>query len=118
VSDLKEAFIKTFLDIERADTQKQRTVGLQNRDKLGDYEALLLDFDTHGSHSIWMKDTSIPLDIVFLSEGEVVAIREGVPNSTEKMTHSCDKVLELNRGKASDLGISEGEDLSDVISDV
>jgi uncharacterized membrane protein (UPF0127 family) len=118
VSDLKEAFIKTFLDVDKADTQKQRTVGLQNKENLGDHEALLLDFDTHWYHSIWMKDTSIPLDIVFLSEGEVVAIREGVPNSTEKMTHYCDKVLELNRGKASDLGISEGEDLSEVIEDV
>jgi len=115
---LKEAFIKTFLDVERADTQKQRTVGLQNRYSLGDHEALLLDFDTHGSHSIWMKDTSIPLDIVFLSEGEVVAIREGVPNTTEKMTHFCDKVLEVNRGKASDLGITLGDDLSEVLEHV
>jgi len=47
-----------------------------------------------------------------------VAIRQGVPNSTEKMTHICDKVLELNRGKASDLGITLGDDLSEVIEDV
>lgn len=118
MTNLKEAFIKTFLNVETADTQEQRSIGLQNREHLGEYEALLLDFDSYDRHSIWMKDTTVPLDIIFLSEGEVVAIREGEPNTTEKMTHRCDQVLELKRGKASDLGIKKGDDLSEVIDDV
>jgi len=107
---MKRAFATTFLDIETADDPE---VGLQNRDSMGDNDAMLLDFDTTGFHSIWMKDTEIPLDIVFLSDsGEVVAIEHGEPHSQEKMTHRCASVLELKQGRADDLDITVGDDLS------
>ena len=63
-----------------------------------------------------MKDTHIPLDIVFLSEeGKVLNIEQGEPESTKKMfsdSENCKYVLELNKGKAADFNISVGDNLS------
>jgi len=112
---VKKAFLKTFLELETAETQKERAEGLQNRKELSEYRGMLFNFPNSEKQSIWMKDTHIPLDIVFLSEeGTVLNVEQGEPESTEHIYSDgeCSYALELNRGKAEDFNISEGDNLS------
>jgi len=111
----KKAFLKTFLELETAETQEERAEGLQNREELSQYRGMLFNFPETEKQSIWMKNTHIPLDIVFLSEdGTVLNIEQGEPESTEHI-HSngeCSYAIELKQGKADDFNISEGDNLS------
>ena len=60
-----------------------------------------------------MKDTEIPLDVIFINEDlEVVSVQQGEPNSTKFMSATALYVLEVN----TDSGIKEGDEL-DFISD-
>lgn len=96
--------------VEVAKTEEEKEEGLQGRTKLGDSEGMLFDFsDEVGEVSMWMKDTLIPLDIVFINDDEeVVYVAEGVPNSTSKITvPDVAYVLEVNK----DSGIQEGDEL-------
>ena len=65
--------------VEVAITQKEKEIGLQGRTKLGDSEGMLFDFSNEvGSISMWMKDTLIPLDIIFINEdNEVIKVAQG-----------------------------------------
>lgn len=111
----KKAFLKTFLELETAETQEERAEGLQHREELSQYRGMLFNFPEAEKQSIWMKNTYVPLDIVFLSEdGKVLNIEQGEPESREHI-HSngnCKHVLELREGKADDFNISEGDNLS------
>lgn len=96
--------------VEVAITQEEKETGLQGRTKLGDSEGMLFDFSNEvGSISMWMKDTLIPLDIVFINDDEeVVYVGEGVPNTETQMTvQNVAYVLEVNSGS----GIQEGDEL-------
>ena len=96
--------------VEVAKTEEEKEEGLQGRTKLGDSEGMLFDFsDEVGEVSMWMKDTLIPLDIVFINDDEeVVYVADGVPNSTSKITaQDVAYVLEINSGS----GIQEGDEL-------
>ena len=96
--------------VEVAKTEEEKEEGLQGRTKLGDSEGMLFDFsDEVGEVSMWMKDTLIPLDIVFIDDDEeVVYVAEGVPNSTSQITvQDVAYVLEVNSGS----GIQEGDEL-------
>ena len=96
--------------VEVAKTEEEKEKGLQGRTKLGDSEGMLFDFsDEVGEVSMWMKDTLIPLDIVFIDDDEeVVHVAEGVPNSTSMITvQDVAYVLEVNSGS----GIQEGDEL-------
>jgi len=112
---MNKAFIKTFLNIELADTQEQRRKGFQDRENLNDYEAKLFAFPSPSKQSMWMKNTQVPLDIIFLSEnGEVLNIEQGEPENTDHIFSdgdNCTHVLELKQGQAEELGIETGDNL-------
>lgn len=116
---VKKAFLKTFLELEQADTPEQRQKGLQGRKELDQYKGMLFDFKETGLRSMWMKDTFVPLDIIFLNEeGEVINVEQGTPESSEEVfsaSDNCRYVLELKQGKTDDFNISEGSDLSFLI---
>jgi len=113
---VKKSFLKIFLELEHAETKDERRKGLQGRKKLNEYNGMLFKFPKPEKQSIWMKDTHIPLDIIFLSEdGTVLNIEKGEPQSTEHIfskDSNCRHVLELRQGKADDFNISEGDNLS------
>lgn len=117
---MKEAFLKTFLELEYAETEDERRKGLQNRKQLNEYKGMLFNFPKPEKQSIWMKDTHIPLDIIFLSEdGTVLNIEQGEPENKEHLfskDSTCKHVLELRQGKADDFNISEGDNLDFLIS--
>lgn len=99
---------KTYI-VEVAITDEEREKGLQNVKNLPENEGMLFVFNDTEEVSIWMKDTLIPLDILFINEElEVIAIYTGVPNSEELMTESdVSFVLELNANS----GIKVGDEL-------
>ena len=96
--------------VQVARTEEEKEKGLQGVTELPEDEGMLFDFSNEvGSISMWMKDTLIPLDIVFINDDEeVVYVGEGVPNTETQITvQNVAYVLEVNSGS----GIQEGDEL-------
>lgn len=95
--------------VEVAKTQKERIKGLSNRDTLGVSSGMLFVFDEPQEVTFWMKDTKIPLDIIFIDEEEqVISVKHGTPMSEEPITENgVLYVLEVNANS----GIKEGEEV-------
>lgn len=96
--------------VELASTDAQRQMGLMFRESLGENEGMLFLFPTERHNSFWMRNTLIPLDMLFLdSEWKVVGIVERAepltddPRAVAKMSQY---VLELNGGFAAQHGLS------------
>ena len=83
--------------------------GLQGVTELKEDEGMLFFFEEPQTVDFWMKDTKIPLDIIFIDEDmEVISIYEGEPESTTMAEEDNVKfVLEVNQGS----GIKEGDEL-------
>lgn len=88
----------TTYNVEVAITDEEREKGLQNITELPKNEGMLFVFNDSEEVSMWMKDTKIPLDIIFIDMDLMVkAVYQGVPNSEEMMTEQdVNFVLELN----------------------
>lgn len=106
--------------IEIADEAHERSFGLMFREDLPADRGLLFIFDRTGRQSFWMKNTPLPLDLLFIAEnGRVAAIRQAEPYSTESISppNPVRFVLELNRGQAAALGIRIGTRLRHPVID-
>ncbi len=69
--------------IEIAATPSQRSAGLMFRTDMSDDKGMLFVFERTQRLSFWMKNTPMPLDLIFIGEdGRIVAIRWGEPFST------------------------------------
>lgn len=95
--------------VQEARTEEEKEKGLQGVTELPEDEGMLFYFDPPEDVSMWMKDTLIPLDIVFINDDEeVVYVGEGVPNTeTQMAVQNVAYVLEVNSGS----GIQEGDEL-------
>ena len=92
-----------------AKTDEERIKGLQGVKKLPEDEGMLFIFDEPQTVDFWMKDTYIPLDIVFINDDcEVVSVYKGEPENTDMAEENDVKyVLEVNQNS----GIKEGDDV-------
>lgn len=94
-----------------ADTQSQE-YGLMNRKVLAPNAGMLFDFHEPGCESFWMKDTILPLDMLFVrADGTISSIAENaVPFSTTPISslEPVRAVIEINGGRTSALGIVPG----------
>ena len=99
--------------VEMATTPQELAFGLMFVRKLPVDQGMLLVYDPPEPASIWMKNTFIPLDIVFISpNGRIESIRYGAkPHNLEAMTSkgTVGAVLELNAGVVRILGIGPGD---------
>ena len=100
-------------DIELALNDAERSRGLMFREKLGPYDGMLFDFHREAPVSFWMKNTLIPLDMIFIAaDGTIRSIHaNAVPHSTETIPSQFPVrgVLEINGGSAKLLGIKPGD---------
>ena len=73
--------------VEEAKTEEQRRKGLSDKKNLPEDQGMLFYLDYPQSVDFWMKDTSIPLDIIFInSDKEVISIlKDGL--SDESVTY-------------------------------
>ena len=99
--------------IELALSDAQMEQGLMFRRSLAPDAGMLFDFVTPSMATMWMKNTLIPLDMLFVdAKGQTVNIHErAVPGSLETIAAAAPvrAVIELNGGTAARLGIRPGD---------
>ncbi len=107
---------QTQLYVELATTHPARMLGLAKRSTLAPRSGMLFLFPTTAIHPFWMKDTHIPLDIIWLHDKTVVEIASLEP-ATDRVipehvpTAPANQVLELNRGESATAAITVGSQL-------
>lgn len=98
--------------VEVAATPQDQAKGLMFRTQLGPNEGMIFPRDGYSQASFWMKNTPLPLDIIFIgTDGRISNIAANtVPYSLESVTSNgiASAVLELNAGRAAELGIVPG----------
>jgi uncharacterized protein len=106
------------VEVEIADTDEERQVGLMNRESLPDDAGMIFLFDEDVSGGFWMKNTLIPLSIAFAdADGTIVRILDMEPCEADP----CEiydpgvpyrSALEVNQGAFADWGVAEGDRLT------
>ena len=105
--------------VEIADDDAERARGLMFRDALAEDRGMLFIHDSQEPLAYWMKNTRIPLDILYFDDARrLVSQRRGVPPCS--LGDGCPNypsgaparyVLELNAGHAERLGLQDGAEL-------
>ncbi|XOD68960.1 MAG: DUF192 domain-containing protein [Flavobacteriales bacterium AspAUS03] len=101
------------IDIELATSEQKRVQGLMHRSSMQEDQGMLFIFDEPKPQSFWMKDTRIPLDIIYIdSDSTVINTAKNVPPMIETGVPQSKKpakfVLEINGGMANQWGVKEG----------
>jgi uncharacterized membrane protein (UPF0127 family) len=100
-------------NIEVATTQQEQALGLMFRRSLPENAGMLFLYDPPQPAAMWMKNTLIPLDMVFIApDGRVLRIESNTePLSTAVIPSEGDisAVLELNAGEADKIGLRRGD---------
>lgn len=109
---------KTFR-VEVADTSEKQALGLMFRDSMAADEGMIFIFPGEAPRSFWMKNTRIPLDIMYFDKDfKLVSISADTPPCKVSRCPSYPSkapakyVLELNAGTAAKLGIGIGDRLT------
>ena len=99
--------------VEIAETPSQRAQGLQHRQGLDPAHGMLFDFKTVQPAVMWMKNTYVPLDMLFIAaDGRILNIaRHTQPRSLASIASAgpVRGVLEIRAGMADSLGIKPGD---------
>jgi uncharacterized membrane protein (UPF0127 family) len=99
--------------VEMATTDKEKEIGLMYRKELPDGKGMLFDFSPSQEVSMWMKNTYISLDMIFIqADGRILRIAENTePLSTRIISSGgpAKGVLEVNAGTAKKYGIQPGD---------
>lgn len=99
--------------VEVANDRDEISYGLMNRDSLNKDAGMLFDFDPPYEPAMYMKNTLIPLDMLFIgTDGRVEMIaRNAVPGSLRTISPGMPVrgVLEINGGLAKSLGLQPGD---------
>ena len=99
--------------VEVADTDERRALGLMYRTSLAADAGMLFDFKQDEDVAMWMRNTRIPLDMLFIDRtGKIVNIAErAVPFSEATISSAAPvrAVLEVNGGTVARLGIKPGD---------
>ncbi len=102
--------------VEVADTPDKRALGLMYRRELADDHGMWFVFEREQPLSFWMKNTRIPLDMLFFDQQmRLVKLHENVPPCRRIRCPSYASgrparyVLEINAGLSRKLGIREGQ---------
>lgn len=108
---------ETCFVVEIADDLESRSQGLMFRENLGENDGMLFIFPKSGNYNFWMRNTFIPLDIIWMNgEGDVVYIEKDAQPCTDICIPvdpgiEAKYVLEINANKSQEVGISLGKRL-------
>ena len=102
--------------VEMATTEEEKTTGLMFRKELPDGKGMLFDFSPEQQVSMWMKNTFISLDMIFIrADGRILRIAENTePQSTRIIASGglAKGVLEVIAGTAKKYGIAPGDQVA------
>ncbi len=100
-------------DIEIADNTSARVQGLMHRETMEADQAMLFIFDTQEYQSFWMKDTYLPLDMLFIdAKLNIIQIVENTTPFSEEFIISEEParfVLEVLAGTSAKMGLEPGQ---------
>lgn len=103
----------TKIDIEIAENEMERVKGLMYRSVLPKSAGMLFIFDQAQAHSFWMKNTAIPLDILYVSQDKkIVSIHKQTKPFSEESIPSLGEaqyVVEVNAGFTDQFKIKVGD---------
>ena len=104
--------------VELAETEDKQALGLMFRDSMADDHGMLFLFPVEATRRFWMRNTRIPLDIFYFDANrQLLNVAE---NARPCRSRNCPRylsagpakyVLELNGGKAAELGVRPGDEL-------
>jgi len=101
------------LTVEMATESQQQQTGLMFRKTLAPNAGMLFDFKQEGPQAFWMKNTLIPLDMLFIkADGTIVRIAANTKPLSEETVPSYEPVrvvLEIPGGRAAELGLQPGD---------
>ena len=110
--DLRGDWGQARFSVEVADTPSERSLGLMHRESMPRSAGMLFVYERPQPVSFWMRNTLIPLDMIFMDEtGTVQHVHENAIPLDETGIRGGDAiqyVLEINGGLAGRLGIEEG----------
>ncbi|MGR3660869.1 MAG: DUF192 domain-containing protein [Paracoccaceae bacterium] len=113
--DLRGYWGQARFSIEVADDYDERAVGLMNREKMSMSAGMLFVYDEPQHVSFWMRNTLIPLDMIFVDQtGVITRIHsKAIPLDETPIDGGLDvlMVLEINGGLAKSMGIDVGSQL-------
>ena len=99
--------------VEMATTEEEKQTGLMYRKELADGKGMLFDFSPEQQVSMWMKNTYISLDMIFIrADGRILRIAENTEPLSTKIISSgglAKGVLEVIAGTAQKYGIKPGD---------
>ncbi len=103
-------------EVELAASEQERAYGLMFRQHLEENKGMIFVFEEEAKHSFWMKNTMIPLDIIWIdSDNNVVYISKNTPQCKEDPCPvygpeaNSKYVLEVNAGIADKIGLAAGD---------
>ena len=106
----------TLIGLEVASTPQEQALGLMHRPDLPDDRGMLFPFAPPRPVSFWMRNVLIPLDMVFVQDGEIVGLAENVPPCAADPCPTygpgrqlVSYVIELRGGRATELGLAIGD---------
>jgi uncharacterized protein len=103
------------ISLEIAKTPSQKSAGLMNREELDEDAGMLFIYEEESILSFWMKDTLIPLDIIFLNNDyEIVSIKKMKPCTEDPCQSHPSEIpskyaIEVNAGFTQENNISIGQ---------
>ncbi|RZN09015.1 hypothetical protein CWO91_19575 [Bradyrhizobium genosp. SA-3] len=99
--------------VEMATTEQEKQTGLMYRKELADGKGMLFDFNPEQEVSMWMKNTYVSLDMIFIrADGRILRIAENTEPMSTKIISSqgpARAVLEVVAGTAQKYGIRPGD---------
>lgn len=102
--------------VEEAKTEEERERGLMFRTALPEGQGMIFDFSPEQNVSMWMKNTLIPLDMIFIrADGRILRIAENTKIKSEDIISSggpVRAVVEVIAGTARKFGIAAGDKVS------
>ena len=102
--------------VEVARSFEQQQTGMMNRNSVAPDRGMIFPYDPPQQVAFWMKNTLIPLDLIFIAPGgKILRIEENaVPYSLDQIPSGglVEAVLEVGGGRSAELGLKAGDQVT------